>query len=136
MSVLAAAAPIILLRLTVKSRLHVRLLNEKGYKTKDCCSGHAQSGMLGYIAFLPDAKVIDALFDRWFASEFKTLEELPRCAELNLPDTPASYRIYFEKRRSIIRFEPRRRVSNKAMVQEKPALLAALMNWIKSLPEV
>lgn len=59
----------------------------------------------------------------------------PADAALNLPGTPESYVVYLDNRGCIIRFEPRRGVKREQFVQDKPAMLSALLQWCESLPQ-
>lgn len=118
---------------------HVRILNDKGYKMQFCCAGHADSGCHGYLSFGRRFRALEEICGGQLPNE--SLTEAPqrirstRHVALNLPGAPESYDVYLDNRGYVIRFEPRRGVRREQFVQDKPAMLSALLQWCESLPQ-
>lgn len=87
---------------------HIRVLNEKGYKTTGCCEGHRTVCINTYIAFAID------YFDN-----------------ANMPD---GFR--YIKNRHIIAYEYSTKLTEETMEELKKEKLAVLLAWCKSLPNI
>lgn len=85
---------------------HIRLLNEKGYRTMACCEGHRVRCLNTYITFPMDY--------------FKTIE------------TPKGFK--YDKKRRTITYTYSMSLSEEQMENLKAEKLAILLEWIKSLP--
>lgn len=118
---------------------HVRMLNEKGYETQDCCAGHANGGGHGYLSFRRSFRELDEICGgqqpgESIAESARRIADT-RHAELSLPGIPESYDVYLDMRDTVIRFEPCRGVAREQFVADKPAVLDALLKWCESLPQ-
>jgi hypothetical protein len=85
---------------------HVRILNEKGYRTMSCCEGHREVCINTYIAFADDY--------------FK--------------DTGTPNGFKYDKKRRIITYTYSVKLSEAQMEELKKEKLAILLEWCKSLP--
>lgn len=85
---------------------HIRILNEKGYRTVACCEGHMNTCINTYIAF-PN-------------NYFK---------DINTPDG-----FNYDKKRRIITYTYSTSLTEKDMEELKKKKLETLLNWCKSLP--
>ncbi|MDY5268035.1 MAG: hypothetical protein SPH47_05765, partial [Collinsella sp.] len=101
--------------------------------------GHADEGCHGYLRFRRRFRALEEVYGGQLPNE--SLMEAPqrigstRHAALNLPGTPESYVVYLDNRGYDIRFEPHRGVRREQFVQDKPAMLSALLQWCESLPQ-
>lgn len=85
---------------------HIRILNEKGYRTMACCEGHRDVCINTYIAFANNY--------------FKDI------------DTPDGFE--YDKKRRIITYTYSTKLEEKEMEELKKEKLKTLLNWCKSLP--
>lgn len=85
---------------------HIRILNEKGYRTTACCEGHMEVCINTYIAFADDY--------------FKGV------------DKPHGFK-YIKKRR-MISYTYSTRLKKEKMEEIKREKLETLLEWCKSLP--
>jgi hypothetical protein len=85
---------------------HIRILNEKGYRTMACCEGHKDVCINTYIAFANNY--------------FKDI------------DTPEGFE--YDKKRRIITYTYSAKLEEKEMEELKKEKLKTLLNWCKSLP--
>ncbi len=85
---------------------HIRILNEKGYRTTMCCEGHRVRCINTYITFAED------YFKR--------------------ADTPKEFK--YDKKRRTITYTYSPRLTEEKMEKLKAEKLAVLLEWVKSLP--
>ena len=85
---------------------HIRMLNDKGYRTTACCEGHMEVCINTYITFADDY--------------------------FNDVGTPEGFR-YDEKRR-MITYTYSTRLSKEGMEELKREKLETLLKWCKNLP--
>lgn len=85
---------------------HIRLLNEKGYRTMGCCEGHRKVCINTYIAFTNDY-----------------FEEA---------DIPEGFK--YDKKRRVVTYTYSTRLTEEKMEELKREKLAILLEWCKSLP--
>lgn len=85
---------------------HIRLLNEKGYRTMGCCEGHREVCINTYITFPEDY--------------FK---------EIN---TPKGFK--YDRKRRTITYAYSMKLTEEKMEELKAEKLKVLLEWIKSLP--
>ena len=85
---------------------HVRILNEKGYRTIGCCEGHRERCISTYIAFSND------YFDG-----------------INIPDG-----FKYHKKRRTITYTYSTKLTEEKMEELKSEKLSALLEWCNSLP--
>ena len=85
---------------------HIRLLNNKGYRTTSCCEGHKEVCMNTYIAFA------DNYFD-----------------DISAPDG-----FKYDKKRKIVTHTYSTKLSEEKMEELKKDNLFTLLEWCKSLP--
>lgn len=85
---------------------HVRLLNEKGYKTIGCCEGHREICINTYISFADDY--------------FKEI------------GTPEGFK--YDKKRRLITYTYSMKLTEEEMEEIKMEKLETLLKWCKSLP--
>lgn len=85
---------------------HIRILNEKGYRTMACCEGHKDVCINTYIAFANNY--------------FKDI------------DTPEGFE--YDKKRRMITYTYSTKLEEKEMEELKKEKLKTLLNWCKSLP--
>ena len=85
---------------------HIRILNEKGYRTMACCEGHRDVCINTYVAFANNY--------------FKDI------------DTPDGFE--YDKKRRIITYTYSTKLEEKEMEELKKEKLKTLLNWCKSLP--
>lgn len=85
---------------------HIRLLNEKGYRTMGCCEGHREVCINTYITFPEDY--------------FK---------EIN---TPEGFK--YDRKRRTITYAYSMKLTEEKMEELKAEKLKVLLEWIKSLP--
>ena len=85
---------------------HIRILNEKGYRTTSCCEGHMKICINTYVSFANDY--------------FKYI------------DTPDGFK--YDKKRRIITYSYSTRLSKKEMEEIKKEKLETLLEWCKNLP--
>lgn len=85
---------------------HVRLLNEKGYKTIGCCEGHREICINTYISFADDY--------------FKET------------GTPEGFK--YDKKRRLITYTYSMKLTEEEMEEIKMEKLETLLKWCKSLP--
>lgn len=86
---------------------HIRILNEKGYRTIGCCEGHRVRCINTYIAFVDDY--------------FK---------EMN---TPEGFK--YDNRRRLITYTYSSKLTEEKMEILKAEKLETLLKWIKNLPK-
>lgn len=86
---------------------HIRILNEKGYRTTGCCEGHRVRCINTYIAFADDY--------------FK---------EMN---TPEGFK--YDNRRRLITYTYSSKLTEEKMEVLKAEKLETLLKWIKDLPK-
>lgn len=86
---------------------HIRILNEKGYRTIGCCEGHIKVCINTYIAFAKDY--------------FTGIE--------NMPDG-----FKYNKSRKMITYTYSTRLTKENMEEIKKEKLETLLEWCKSLP--
>lgn len=85
---------------------HIRILNEKGYRTTACCEGHREICINTYIAFANDY--------------FKNIE------------APEGFQ--YDKKRGIVTYTYSMKLTEKEMEELKKEKLESLLKWCKSLP--
>lgn len=85
---------------------HIRILNEKGYRTTACCEGHRVKCINTYISFA------DAYF-----------EEI---------DTPDGFK--HDKKRKTITYTYSQKLTEEKMEELKTDKLESLLKWVKNLP--
>mgnify|MGYP006967403145 CR=1 FL=1 len=85
---------------------HIRILNEKGYRTMACCEGHKDVCINTYIAFANNY--------------FKDI------------DTPDGFE--YDKKRRMITYTYSTKLEEKGMEELKKEKLKTLLNWCKNLP--
>lgn len=85
---------------------HIRILNEKGYRTTACCEGHREVCINTYIAFS----------DNYFK-------------DTGMPDG-----FKYDKKRRIINYTYSTKLTEKKMEELKKEKLETLLDWCKSLP--
>lgn len=85
---------------------HIRLLNEKGYKTTGCCEGHRKICITTYISFA----------DNYFK-------------DTGIPDG-----FKYDKKRKAVSYTYPTRFTEEEMNELKKEKLAVLLDWCKSLP--
>lgn len=85
---------------------HIRILNEKGYRTTGCCEGHRDVCINTYIAFAKDY--------------FKDM------------NTPDGFR--YDKKRKMVAYTYSTRLTKKNMEELKKEKLKVLLEWCKNLP--
>lgn len=85
---------------------HVRILNEKGYKTTACCEGHVKVCLSTYIAFG------NHYFD-----------------DVDMPDG-----FKYDKKRRIIKYSYPTKITKEHMEELKKVNLNILLEWCKALP--
>lgn len=85
---------------------HIRILNEKGYRTTACCEGHIKVCINTYITFA----------DNYFKHM----------------DKPDGFR--YDEKRKMIAYTYSTKLSKKEMEDAKEIKLEALLKWCKSLP--
>lgn len=85
---------------------HIRLLNEKGYRTMGCCEGHREVCINTYITFPEDY--------------FKGI------------DTPEGFK--YDRKRRTIAYTYSMKLTEEKMEELKAEKLAVLLEWIKNLP--
>lgn len=85
---------------------HIRVLNEKGYRTTACCEGHRDVCINTYIAFAN--------------SYFKDVE------------APEGFE--YDKNRRIVTYTYSTKLTDEAMEELKKEKLEALFKWCESLP--
>lgn len=85
---------------------HIRILNEKGYRTIGCCEGHKTICINTYIAFPEDY--------------FK--------------ETDIAKGFKYDKKRRIISYTYSQKLTEEKMEKLKAEKLKILLDWIKSLP--
>ena len=86
---------------------HIRILNEKGYRTMGCCEGHRVRCINTYIAFPNDY--------------FKEI------------GTPEGFK--YDKKRRTITYTYSPKLTERKMEELKAEKLAILLEWIKGLPD-
>lgn len=86
---------------------HIRLLNEKGYRTVGCCEGHRVRCINTYIAFADDY--------------FK---------DIRIPDG-----FIYDKKRRMITYTYSMKISEEKMEESKKEKLTVLLKWCKDLPK-
>lgn len=86
---------------------HIRILNEKGYRTIGCCEGHIKVCINTYIAFAKDY--------------FTGIENIPEGFKYN-------------KNRKMITYTYSTRLTKENMEEIKKEKLETLLEWCKSLP--
>ena len=85
---------------------HIRLLNEKGYRTTACCEGHREVCINTYIAFA----------DNYFKDV----------------GTPEGFK--YDKKRRMVTYTYSMKLAEEKMEELKKEKLAVLLEWCKSLP--
>lgn len=85
---------------------HIRILNEKGYRTTGCCEGHRDVCINTYIAFAKDY--------------FKDT------------DTPEGFR--YDKKRKMVTYTYSTRLTKANMEELKKEKLEMLLKWCNNLP--
>lgn len=85
---------------------HIRILNEKGYRTTACCEGHAKVCINTYIAFA----------DNYFDST-------------SVPDG-----FKYDKKRRIVSYTYSTKFTKEKMEEVKEEKLKTLLEWCNSLP--
>lgn len=85
---------------------HIRILNEKGYRTVGCCEGHVKVCINTYIAFS----------DNYFKDT----------------GTPDGFK--YDKKRRIVTYTYSTKLSKEDMERIKEEKLKTLLEWCKSLP--
>lgn len=85
---------------------HIRLLNEKGYRTMYCCEGHSTEHSNTYISFADDY--------------FKEV------------GTPSGFN--YDKKRRTISYSYSTKLTKEKLEEVKKEKLAELLDWCKSLP--
>lgn len=85
---------------------HIRVLNEKGYRTTACCEGHREVCINTYIAFADD----------YFEG-------------INAPDD-----FKYDKNRRMVSYVHSIKLAEEEMEKIKKEKLAVLLAWCKSLP--
>ena len=85
---------------------HIKILNEKGYKTVGCCEGHSKICINTYIAFSDD-----------YFKEISIAEGFK-----------------YDKKRRIINYTYSQKLTEEKMEELKAEKLKALLEWIKNLP--
>lgn len=85
---------------------HIRLLNEKGYRTMGCCEGHRKVCLNTYIAFA----------NNYFKEQ----------------DLPSGFK--YNKRKNAIIYDYSLKLTEEEMMELKREKLAVLLEWCKNLP--
>lgn len=85
---------------------HIRILNEKGYRTTSCCEGHREICINTYVAFADDY--------------FKKIS------------TPEGFK--YDKKRRIVTYTYSTKLTEEKMEELKKEKLAILLEWCKNLP--
>ncbi len=85
---------------------HIRILNEKGYRTTGCCEGHRKVCVNTYIAFTKDY--------------------------FNNTDMPEGFK--YNKKRRIVTYTYSSKLTKESMEELKKEKLETLLEWCKSLP--
>lgn len=85
---------------------HIRILNEKGYRTMACCEGHRTRCINTYISFPEDY--------------------------FNEVGTPEGFK--YDKKRRTITYTYSQKLTGESMEKLKEKKLAILLEWVKSLP--
>lgn len=85
---------------------HIRILNEKGYRTMACCEGHMDVCISTYISFA----------DNYFK-------------DMDMPDG-----FKYDKKRRAISYVYSMKLTEEKMEELKRKKLEALLNWCKNLP--
>ncbi len=85
---------------------HIRILNEKGYRTTGCCEGHRTICINTYITFA----------DNYFKN-IKTPDEFK-----------------YDKKRRMITHTYSQKLTKEQMEKIKAEKLAVLLEWVKNLP--
>jgi len=85
---------------------HIRILNEKGYRTTGCCEGHRTVCINTYIAFPKDY--------------FKEI------------GTPEGFK--YDKKRRMITYTYSMKLTKEEMEELKAEKLKILLDWVKGLP--
>lgn len=85
---------------------HIRILNEKGYRTTACCEGHREVCINTYIAFANDY--------------FK--------------DTSAPDGFEYDKKRRVVTYTYSMKLTEEKMEELKKEKLRALLEWCNNLP--
>lgn len=85
---------------------HIRILNEKGYRTTACCEGHMKICINTYVAFV----------DNYFM-------------DVGVPEG-----FKYNRKKKIISYTYSTRLSKKEMEEIKSEKLEILLAWCKSLP--
>lgn len=86
---------------------HIRILNEKGYRTMGCCEGHDKVCISTYIAFARD----------YFKDE----------------DIPIGFK--YNRKRKIVSYTYSTKLSKDDMKELKKKKIEALLEWCKNLPD-
>lgn len=97
--------PYYLIHIDANIQEHIRILNEKGYRTVYCCEGH-NGGSNTYITFSFD------YFDE--------------------DDTPEGFK--YNKEKKTITYTYSTRLSEEKLEKLKAEKLEKLLNWVKNLP--
>ena len=87
---------------------HIRILNEKGYRTIGCCEGHYKACINTYIAFVKDY--------------FKDADNTPEGFEYN-------------RKRKMVTYTYSTRLTKENMENIKMEKLKVLLEWCKNLPD-
>ena len=85
---------------------HIRILNEKGYRTTGCCEGHDKVCINTYIAFVKDY--------------------------FNDTNIPEGFR--YNKKRKMVTYTYSTRLTKENMEKLKKEKLETLLEWCKNLP--
>lgn len=88
---------------------HIRILNNKGYRTTGCCEGHMDVCVSTYIAFAQEYFDDDTVLPEGF--------------------------VYNKKRRMLCHKYKVRRLSQEALENEKSEYIEKLLLWCKNLPK-
>lgn len=98
--------PYYLIHIDKNIQEHIRILNEKGYRTMYCCEGH-NGGSNTYIAFT----------NNYFE-------------EIGIPEG-----FKYDKKRRMITYTYSTRLTKEKINEIKAKKLAVLLNWVKGLPD-
>lgn len=85
---------------------HIRILNEKGYRTTGCCEGHRKVCVSTYISFA--------------CNYFK---------DMSVPDG-----FKYDKKKKMVVYTYKAELAQKRMEEAKREKLEALLEWCKNLP--